>query len=171
VTLGGRGATDGMQDKRKQTGEEGVSEESMDNGSNGTAEARTRRTVMLVVVGVALLAGALWGVGRWSYARAHVSTDNAQVDGHIVPILAKVGGYVRDVDVEDNQSVHGGDIVVVIDDSELRVKLAEAQADLEGARAAAGTTRPSPRATWRRSTARSGRHGKLPDPTALSRST
>lgn len=94
---------------------------------------------MLVVLAIAVLAGGIWGVRRLSYARAHVSTDNAQVDGRIVPVIAKVGGYVHEVDVEDNQRVGRGDTVVVLDDAELQVKLAEAEADLAAAIAAAGT--------------------------------
>ena len=96
------------------------------------------RTVPMVVGAVVLLAAVVWGIGRWRYASTHVSTDNAQVDGHIVPVLAKVGGYVREVRVEDNQPVSRGDTLVDIDDAELRVKLAEAEADLAAAQAAAG---------------------------------
>ncbi len=117
-----------------------MSEQSESKSPNvASAVPRTRRTVMLVVVAVAVVVGGVWGVRRWSYARAHVSTDNAQVDGRIVPVIAKVGGYVREVAVDDNQSVTKGDTVVVIDDAELQVKLAEAEADLAAALAAAGS--------------------------------
>ncbi len=85
-----------------------------------------------------MAAAAVWGVRRFQYARRHVSTDNAQVDGHVVPVLAKVGGYVSEVRVVDNEAVERGDPVVVIDDAELRVRLAEAEADLAAALAAAG---------------------------------
>ncbi len=104
-----------------------------------SAAPRTRRTVMLAVLAIAAVVVGVWGVRRWSYARAHVSTDNAQVDGRIVPVIAKVGGYVREVHVTDNQTVARGDTVVVIDDAELQVKLSEAEADLAGAIAAAGS--------------------------------
>jgi len=89
----------------------------------------------MVLGAVVLLAAVVWGIGRWRYASTHVSTDNAQVDGHIVPVLAKVGGYVREVRVEDNQPVSRGDTLVVIDDAELRVKLAEAEADASATQA------------------------------------
>ncbi len=111
----------------------------MDSESSETAGNGTRRIVMFVGVGIALIVGLIWGVKRFTYGRAHVSTDNAQVDGHIVPILAKVGGYVKSVDVEDNQVVTGGETVVVIDQAELLVKLAETEADLAAARATAGS--------------------------------
>ena len=111
----------------------------MENMSKEPGTGGRRRTVMLVIVAVLLIAGAVWGVGKWQYGRTHVSTDNAQVDGHIVPVIAKVGGYVQAVYVDDNQSVERGDTVVVIDPSELKVKVAEAQADLAAAQASAGT--------------------------------
>ena len=43
---------------------------------------------MLGVAALALVAGLLWGWQKWSYWRVHVSTDNAQVDGHVLPVLA-----------------------------------------------------------------------------------
>jgi membrane fusion protein (multidrug efflux system) len=80
----------------------------------------------------------VWGFGRWRYSQTHVSSDNAQVDGRIVPVLAKVGGYVEQVLFDDNQTVHRGDLVVVLDDTDLRVRLAIAEAELAAARAAVG---------------------------------
>jgi membrane fusion protein (multidrug efflux system) len=46
-----------------------------------------------------------WAVKQWLYGRAHESTDNAQVDGHLVPVLAKVSGYVTAVNVAENDRV------------------------------------------------------------------
>jgi membrane fusion protein (multidrug efflux system) len=73
------------------------------------------------------------------YARVHESTDDAQVEGHIIPVLSKVGGYVDAVTVQDNDSVRAGDTLVRIDDAEYRVRLAQSEAELAAARAAAGT--------------------------------
>src|SRR2546430_7975256 len=50
-----------------------------------------------IIMGVVLLGLAAVGVRRWIYSLSHVSTDNAQVDGHIITILRKVGGYVVEV--------------------------------------------------------------------------
>jgi membrane fusion protein (multidrug efflux system) len=94
--------------------------------------------VTLVVVAVVVVAAGVWGFDRWRFASAHVSSDNAQIDAHIVPVLAKVGGYVEEVHVTDNTRVKRGAVVVVIDDSDLRVRLGEAEADLAAARAAVG---------------------------------
>jgi membrane fusion protein (multidrug efflux system) len=70
------------------------------------------------------------GVRRWWFGRSHVSTDNAQVDGHIIPVLPKVGGYVNEVRIQENQAVRAGDTLVVLDDRDLRARLAQTDADL-----------------------------------------
>src|SRR5207245_1047484 len=67
---------------------------------------------------------------RWWFNLSHVSTDNAQVDGHIIPILPKVGGFVTLVRTDENRQVQAGDTLVVLDDRDYRVRLAQAEADL-----------------------------------------
>ncbi len=99
---------------------------------------RVRRVVLLVIGATLLAASSVWAIDRWRYAATHVSTDNASVDGDIVPILAKTGGYVAEVLLEDNVRVHRGETVLVIDDADLAVALEQALADLAAARAAVG---------------------------------
>ncbi len=79
-----------------------------------------------------------WGVSKWHYARTHASTDDAQVDGHIIPVLARVGGYITLVEVSDNDSVRAGQWLAQIDDAVYKVQLAQADADLAAAQAAVG---------------------------------
>src|SRR5213592_3124865 len=88
-----------------------------------------KRTVF-IIMGVVLLGLVALGARRWIYGLSHVSTDNAQVDGHIVPILPKVGGFVTDVRIDENQGVKEGDTLVALDDRDYRVRLAQAEADL-----------------------------------------
>ncbi|HEU4628960.1 MAG TPA: HlyD family secretion protein [Gemmatimonadaceae bacterium] len=97
-----------------------------------------RRPIMLGLVAIAAIAALIWGWQKWSYARVHESTDNAQVDGHVLPVLAKVGGYVESLRVEENQPVHAGDTLLVIDDADYRLRLAQAEAELQAAQAAVG---------------------------------
>jgi membrane fusion protein (multidrug efflux system) len=97
-----------------------------------------RRQIILGVVALVVLLGLVWLYRRWSYARSHESTDNAQVDGHIVPVLAKVGGYVQAVTVSENDSARAGQLLVQVDDAEYRQRLAQAEADLQAAYASAG---------------------------------
>lgn len=89
-----------------------------------------RRSIVFALLGVALLALIAGGVRKLIWARAHVSTDNAQVDGHILPVLPKVGGYVLTVAIQENQPVRAGDTLVVLDDRDYRARLQQAEADL-----------------------------------------
>ena len=88
-----------------------------------------KRTVF-IIMGVVLLGLVAVGVRRWIYGLSHVSTDNAQVDGHIIPILPKVGGYVIEVRTDENRAVKAGDTLVVLDDRDYKARLAQAEADL-----------------------------------------
>jgi membrane fusion protein (multidrug efflux system) len=108
----------------------------VNNGDQVPGRPRRRRPVVFIVLGIALVALGYAGVKRLIWGRTHVSTDNAQVDGHIVPILPKVGGFVAEVHVEDNQPVNAGDTLVVLDDRDLRAKLAQNEADYAAALAA-----------------------------------
>ena len=89
-----------------------------------------RRRIAFAVMGVALVSLLAVGARRWLFSRTHVSTDDAQVDGHIIPILPKVGGFVTAVRVDENQRVKDGDTLVALDDRDYRVRLAQAEADL-----------------------------------------
>src|SRR2546428_899797 len=98
----------------------------------GPAEPKAggRRGTVFTIMGLVLLALVALGARRWIYGLSHVSTDNAQVDGHIVPILPKVGGFVTEVRIDENQKVKAGDTLVVLDDRDYKVRLAQADADL-----------------------------------------
>jgi membrane fusion protein (multidrug efflux system) len=96
-----------------------------------------RRVVLPIIIVLAALA-AFWGFKQWSFGRTHESTDDAAVDGHLVPVLAKVSGYVEAVTVSDNDHVNADSILVRIDPSEYKGRLAQAEADLAAAHASAG---------------------------------
>src|SRR5438874_10503952 len=89
-----------------------------------------RKRTVFIIMGVALLGLVAVGIRRWIYSLSHVSTDNAQVNGHIIPILAKVGGYVVEVRTDENRQVKAGDTLVALDDRDYRARLAQAEADL-----------------------------------------
>src|SRR6476646_3143391 len=97
------------------------------------AKGAMRKRIIFGVIAIAAVIALTWAVRKFIYSRGHETTDNAQVDGHIVPVLAKVGGYVTAVLVQDNDSVQKGQTLVRIDDAEYRVKVAQAEADLAAA--------------------------------------
>ena len=97
-----------------------------------------KKKFVLPIVGVLVLVALVWAFKTWSYGRSHESTDNAAVDGHLVPVLAKVSGYVQRVTVSDNDQVKVDSLLVQIDPNEYQIKVAQAEADLAAARASAG---------------------------------
>lgn len=111
------------------------------NGRSAAAEPDKPSTKKKFVVPIVIVLGLVlgfWAFQKWNYGRSHESTDNAQVDGHIVPVLAKVGGYVKTVNVNENDHVNTGQLLVQLDDADYRVRFQQAQADLAAAEATAG---------------------------------
>jgi membrane fusion protein (multidrug efflux system) len=104
-----------------------------------TPAAPRRKPVVLAVAGLIALVLVGGGVRQWWYGRTHISTDNAQVEGHITPILPRTGGFVAEVRVQDNEQVNAGDTLVVLDDRDLQAKLAQADAELAALLAATGS--------------------------------
>jgi membrane fusion protein (multidrug efflux system) len=100
----------------------------------GSAPSRRalRPRLFVAVAAVILMAGTAW----WWFSRGTESTDDAQVDGHVIPIAAKVGGVVREVSVSDNQAVQPGTMLAKIDPRDYEAAVARAEADLAEAQAA-----------------------------------
>jgi membrane fusion protein (multidrug efflux system) len=94
--------------------------------------------VPVIVLGMLAIIGIVFGVIRWRWGLTHVSTDDAQVEGHVIPTLARVAGYVQQVPVIENQHVRAGDLLVLLDDHEFTARLAQADADLQAALAVGG---------------------------------
>ncbi len=99
----------------------------------GTAPARRNR--VRVIVPVVLLILAVGGYFLWSYMSSYESTDDAQVDGHVNAISARIGGQVLQVMVEDQQYVNAGDVLVKIDPRDFEVAVAQAEAEVADAEA------------------------------------
>jgi membrane fusion protein, multidrug efflux system len=96
----------------------------------------------LIVGGVVLLAAVL---GLYLYFHNRESTDDAQVDGHITPIAAKIYGRVAKVQVRDNQQVKAGQVLVQLDPADYQAALDQAKGALalaEGEARSAGVDVP-----------------------------
>ena len=124
---------------------------------------RRRKIIVRIVVIFAILcilaAGSYYA---WNYFGSYESTDDAQVDGHINAISARINGYVTEVPVDDEQVVKAGDVLVRIDPKDFAVALANAEADLAAAEATLESNRTdvpitSTTSNSQLSSARSGR--------------
>src|SRR5882672_4273984 len=119
-----------------------VDEESQIAASRSTGTARTpshrnskrRRNIVILIVVLVVLVG---GMFLWRYLDSYESTDDAQVDVHLYPVSARISGYVANVNVDDNQYVQKGTVLVEIDPKDYEVAVARAQADLASAEATA----------------------------------
>ena len=92
--------------------------------------------IVLGMVIAAIVAALAW----WHYS-GRESTDDAQIDGHIVPVSARVGGTVEAVKVADNQFVEAGTVVVQFDPRDYQLAVDHARADLAEAEASAQAAR------------------------------
>ncbi len=81
--------------------------------------------ILILLSGVGYVCSRFVHFGRVEY------TDDARVDRHIVPVNARVQGFIKEIRFEDYGRVRKGDTLVIIDDSEYRLRVAQAEADLE----------------------------------------
>ena len=94
----------------------------------------TRRTLAMTFAAALAVAG---GGALYLHGLGHESTDDAQVDAEVVAVPARTGGTVAKVMFVENQSVKTGDVLAVLDDDAPRARLAQADANVEAAEAAA----------------------------------
>jgi len=95
---------------------------------------RIRKRVLIPVAAVLLI---LVGAVLWRYFSSYESTNDAQADVHLYPVSARVSGYVLRVNVDDNQWVEKGTVLVEIDPKDYEVAVAQAQANFDVSEATA----------------------------------
>lgn len=94
------------------------------------------RRAYLLLIGLAGTALAIYFVHGY-LTRDEVKTDDAQIDADVVPLAARVGGAILHLRVTDNQRVEAGALIAKLDDTDYKVKVAAAQAELDAATAQA----------------------------------
>ncbi len=96
------------------------------------AQPNSRRNGINIAV-VAVLA--LAAVGYWWYSTYSEDTDDAQIDGHLIQVSARIAGQVVKIDVEENQKVKAGDVIAELDPRDYQVAVEQAEAALSSAEA------------------------------------
>jgi membrane fusion protein (multidrug efflux system) len=95
------------------------------------ARNKLRRKRLFILLGAIVLAGALgYGIYSYSHASRFVTTDNAYTAAETAQVTPSIGGIVSEVRVTDTQAVKQGDIVVRLDDTDARLALDQAEAEL-----------------------------------------
>lgn len=88
---------------------------------------------ILAIASVAYVGHSLW------FSAHYVRSDNAQIGGDIIPISARVSGFVTEVAVKENQIVKPGQLLVTLDSRDALARLAQAEAELAVTLSAAGS--------------------------------
>jgi membrane fusion protein (multidrug efflux system) len=109
-----------------------------------TAPAKPKRSKIFPIILLLLIIGGAWfGISKYNHGKHHEETDDAQVESNISPVIPRVSGYVAAVMAKDNQRVHKGDTLLVLDQRDLRLKVEQAEAALATAQSNLGVARTS----------------------------
>jgi membrane fusion protein (multidrug efflux system) len=124
---GGRAGKDPEKDQGKDN------KNAEDKDDQDSAKPRSKKP--LIIVAVIVLVLAIAGFIYWFAKRNQVTTDDAYTDGNVITMVPKVSGYVVQLDINDNQHVRKGDLLVRIDPRDYLTAQAQAQAALALAKA------------------------------------
>ncbi len=113
---------------------------------------KKKKNIIPIILLVVIIGGAIFGVREYLYFSKHVDTDDAQIDGDISPVVARVGGYVDSILFEENQHVNQGQVLVKLDDRDYKIKLEQAMASQRGASAGTNVSQSQITATAANST-------------------
>ncbi len=92
---------------------------------------KTRRLLQNIGVLILIALGLAWIGYRFMGFTSSTFTDNARTECQIVPVISRVQGFIKEIRFDDYTPVHKGDTLVIIEDSEFRLRLAQAEADLQ----------------------------------------
>lgn len=94
---------------------------------------RTKKIISYVVTILVIVAAAIWVASKFVHLGNVEFTDNAQVRQQIVPVNSRVQGYIKEIRFNEYEPVKKGDTLVIIDDADMKLRVAQAQADYQNA--------------------------------------
>ncbi len=103
------------------------------NNLRCSVKSTRSRLILLFFILCAVIAGCTY----LFLHRGEESTDDAAIDGHVITLSPKISGYVISLNIDDNQVVKAGDVLLEIDPTDYTIRRDHAQAALEAAEAAA----------------------------------
>ncbi len=105
-----------------------------DDETKKPSNTRRKRTIRFVLLAL-LVVAAIVAIPVYAYYSVRETTDDAQIDGHVIPISPRIGGTIISVNVADNQPVKAGQELVRLDPQDYQVAQHQAQAQLESSEA------------------------------------
>jgi membrane fusion protein, multidrug efflux system len=93
-------------------------------------------SLIVILLAIAIIVTITGSWNSWEGGRVEQVTNDAYVRGDLTPLSTKVPGLVREVNVNDYQKVHKGDVLVQLEDDDYKAQVAQAVAGLEAAKAA-----------------------------------
>ena len=92
-----------------------------------------KRGIPNFIILLVLAGGISWISGKFIRLGSNEYTDNAQIKQHLTPVNTRVQGFIKKICFEEYQRVKKGDTLAIIDDTEYRLKVAQAEADYQNA--------------------------------------
>lgn len=99
---------------------------------------RTKKILSYIITAVVIIAAGLWVAAKFIHLGDVEFTDNARVERQIVPVNSRVQGYIKEIRFKEFHPVHKGDTLVIIDDADMQLRVAQANADYQNALAGRG---------------------------------
>lgn len=93
-------------------------------------EPKRKSKVFLIILIAMIILGGWFGISKYTWSLHHEETDDAQVEADISPVIPRISGYVNEVRVKDNDPVHKGDTLLILDGRDYKLNLDRAEAAL-----------------------------------------
>ena len=119
-----------MQTGKFERAELAIDQAASDKASADEKAKGKRKRALIILAVTVLMVGTIYGAYDHLYASKFIATDNAYTAAETASVTPSVGGIVREVRVTDTSYVHRGDVLVVLDDIDARLALAQAEAEL-----------------------------------------
>lgn len=94
---------------------------------------RTKKLLSYIITLAVIIIAGLWVASKFIHFGNVEFTDNAQVQRQIVPVNSRVQGYIKEIRFKEYEPVKKGDTLVIIDDADMRLRVAQANADYQNA--------------------------------------
>lgn len=94
---------------------------------------RSKKILSYIITVLVIAVAAAWVFVKFVHLGNVEFTDNAQVQQQIVPVNSRVQGYIKEIRFKEFEPVKKGDTLVIIDDADMKLRVAQARADYQNA--------------------------------------